>query len=218
MVKSNQGIFEELARISAYLNKPCCPNKVCVNYGLPLVTHEKLYHKFGEAKSGAKRYRCKASNKTFSSGPPDSPHKTQEKPYKNAQVFRGLVNGMAFNRLSETADISPSTLYHKIDFIHRQCVAFVTDEEKYLPDKKIRRLYVGIDRQESRSTGRGRNDRRNSSMWSIASADNETGYVFGVHLNYDPSEDHAEDRKGCRQLRDVVSFQKARKALAHQRL
>jgi len=28
-------------------------------------------------------------------------------------------------------------------------------------------------------------------MWSIASADNETGYVFGVHLNYDPSEDPA---------------------------
>ena len=183
--------------MSAYLDKPYCPNKVCVNYGVPLATHKKLYHEFGQAKSGAKRYRCKACNKTFSTGPPGNPTKHQEKPYKNAQVFRGLVNSVAFNRLSETADISPSTLYHKIDFIHRQCMAFVADREKYLPNKKIRRLYIGVDRQEYTINWSSRNDRRNSSMWSIASADNETGYVFGVHLNYDPSEDPVEVEKGA---------------------
>ena len=191
MIKSNQGIFEEVVRISAYLDKPFCPNKGCVNYGLPFTTHKKQYHEFGEAKSGAKRYRCKACSKTFSTNPPGNPTKHQEKPYKNVQVFRGLVNGMAFKRLSEASDISPSTLYHKIDFIHRQCMAFVADREKYLRNKKIRRLYVGVDRQEYTINWSSRNDRRNSTMWSIASADNETGYVFGVHLNYDPSEDPA---------------------------
>ena len=69
---------------------------------------------------------------------------------------------MAFKRLSEVSDISPSTLYHKIDFIHRQCMAFVADREKYLRNKKIRRLYVGVDRQEYTINWSGRNDRRNS--------------------------------------------------------
>ena len=109
MIKSNQGIFEEVVRISAYLDKPYCPNKDCVNYGLPLTTHKKLYHEFGEAKSGAKRYRCKACNKTFSTNPPGNPTKRQEKPYKNVQVFRGLVNGMAFNRLREAS--GPFSVY-----------------------------------------------------------------------------------------------------------
>ena len=102
---------------------------------------------------------------------------------------------MALNRLAEASVLSPSTLYHKIDFIHRQCMAFVATRERHLPNKKIRRLYIGVDRQEYTINWSSRNDRRNSSMWSIASADNETGYVFGVHLNYDPSEDPAEVEK-----------------------
>ena len=50
MIKSNQGIFEEFVRISAYLDKPCCPNKSCVNYGMPFATHKKRVFEFRRSK------------------------------------------------------------------------------------------------------------------------------------------------------------------------
>ena len=107
------------------------------------------------------------------------------KAHKNAAIFRGLVNKMPLRRLCEIAGISTSTVYHKIDFIHRQCLAFVKDREERLSSKEIDRLYIGVDRQEYTINWSSREDRRNSFVWSIASADNDTGYVFGTHLNFD---------------------------------
>ena len=188
-MKSNQGIFEELTRISAYIDRPCCPNIACANYGLSLESNRELYQAFGSAKSGAKRYRCKACHATFSSSRPGIPTKLHKKPYKNATVFRALVNKAPFRRICEMAEISSPTLYDKIYFLHRQCLAFVAEREKHLPNRKAPRAYVGVDRQEYTLNWPDRSDRRNSSLWAVGSADNATGYVFGVHLNHDPSLD-----------------------------
>lgn len=188
-MKSNQGIFEELIRISAYIDRPCCPTTSCPNYGLSLEGNRELYQAFGSAKSGAKRYRCKACGATFSSRRPGIPTKLHKKPHKNATVFRALVNKAPFRRICEMADISSPTLYDKIDFLHRQCLAFIAEREKHLPNRKAPRAYVGVDRQEYTLNWPDRNDRRNSSLWAVGSADNVTGYVFGVHLNHDHSLD-----------------------------
>ncbi len=80
------------------------------------------------------------------------------------------------------------TIYGKIDFLHRQCLAFAADRERRLLDgKHIRRLYVSVDRQEYVVNWSRREDKRNITLAAIGSADNATGYVFGMHLNYDPS-------------------------------
>ncbi len=51
----------------------------------------------------------------------------------------------------------------------------------------IRRIYVGVDRQEYVVNWTNRMDKRNTVLHAIGSADNKTGYVFGMHLNFDPS-------------------------------
>jgi transposase-like protein len=210
-MKSNKGIFEELTRISAYIDRPYCPTRICPNYGLSLETNRESYQAFGSAKSGAKRYRCKACHATFSGPRPGIPTRLHKKPHKNVSVFRALVNKAPLRRICEMADISSPTLYDKIDFLHRQCPAFVAEREKHLPNRKTLRVYVGVDRQEYTLNWLDRNERRNSSLWAIGSADNVTGYVFGVHLNHDPSLDPNDIERDALKCGDYQVTQPFRK-------
>ncbi|MDP3016335.1 MAG: hypothetical protein Q8N70_04585 [Deltaproteobacteria bacterium] len=75
-----------------------------------------------------------------------------------------------------------STLYQKIDFIHRQCIGFAAQRERNLPSMLFARLYIGVDRQDYMINRSDADDRRN-----IIFRDNTTGYVLGLHLNFDPS-------------------------------
>jgi len=114
------------------------------------------------------------------------------KPHKNAAIFRLLVNKVPFRRICEVEGITMSTLYRKIDFIHRQCLAFAAERERYLPTMPLARLYIGVDRQDDRINGSDADDRRNVIFRAVGSADNTTRYVFGLHLNFDPSMDPDE--------------------------
>ena len=89
-------------------------------------------------------------------------------------------------RICEVADIGPESLYGKIDFLYRQCISFVADREKrLLSGMGIPRLYLGVDRQDYMVNWTRHEDRRNVMLHAVGSADNNTGYVFGMHLNYD---------------------------------
>lgn len=166
-MKSNQGILEELTRISVYIDKPYCPTRTCPNHGLSLEANRESYQAFGSAKSGARRYRCKACHATFSTRRPGIPTKLHKKPHKNATVFRALVNKAPLRRICEMADISSPTLYDKIDFLHRQCLAFVAEREKHLPNKKILRAYIGVDRQEYTLNWLDRNELSRTDLWGV---------------------------------------------------
>ena len=78
-----------------------------------------------------------------------------------------------------------STLYRKIDFIHRQCLSFAAERERNLPTLPLARLYIGVDRQDYMINWSDANDRRNVIFRAVGSADNTTGYVLGLHLNFD---------------------------------
>jgi len=97
------------------------------------------------------------------------------------------MNKMPLRRICEVAGISEETLYRKIDFIHSQCVRFAGSRERALPERQIRRLYVGVDRQDYVVNWASSADRRNVTLHAVAAADNTTGYVFGTHVNFDPS-------------------------------
>lgn len=93
-------------------------------------------------------------------------------------------------RVCEVADIDPKTLYGKIDFLYRQCLAFVAAREhRLIKGMTIPRLYMGVDRQDYIVNWTRHADRRNVMLHAVGTADNNTGYVFGMHLNYDPSLD-----------------------------
>jgi hypothetical protein len=111
----------------------------------------------------------------------------QKQPHKNRLIFQLLMNKAPFRRICEIADIAPGTLYPKLDFLHRQCLAFVGHrEQRLLQDFSIPRLYIGIDRQDYIVNWTQRQDKRNVQLTAVGSADNATRYVFGMHLNFDP--------------------------------
>lgn len=186
-IKSNAAIAEERARLLNDLTvapEPSCPDDSCRNHTIP-VSSKGDYQSFGMTKSGSRRYRCNACNKTFSVGKSTTGHK---QPHKNRLIFSLLMNKSSFRRICEVADIDPKTLYGKINFIYGQCLAFVADREKHLLDGMIiPRLYLGADRQDYMVNWTRNADRRNVMLHAVGSADNTTGYVFGMHLNYDGS-------------------------------
>lgn len=148
-LKSNQGIAEEHERLGAYLSAPAeasCPDAHCANHGVGISTGSPRYRSYGTTGSGSKRYRCNACTKTFSVG---SSTVGQKQPHKNRLIFQLLMNKAPFRRVCEIADIAPGTLYPKLDFLHRQCLAFVGHrEQRLLQDFSIPRLYIGVDRQD----------------------------------------------------------------------
>jgi len=189
-IKSNQGINEEANRLSAYLeplNEAACPNELCNNHTVDISAGKTAYQSFGKTKSGSPRYRCKLCKKSFSVKQATT---GQKQPHKNKLIFKLLMNKSPFRRICEVADISEGSLYPKIDFLHRQCLAFIGERERRLISKHLERVYVSTDRQEYVVNWSRRDDKRNVKLTAIGSADNQTGYVFGMHLNYDSSVDH----------------------------
>lgn len=184
-IKSNQAISEEKSRFLNDLTitpAPSCPDVSCSNHNVPI---GKGYQSIGLTKSGSRRYRCNVCKNTFSVGKSTTGHK---QPHKNRLIFSLLMNKSPMRRICEVADIGPESVYGKIDFIQRQCLAFAAEREKRLLNgMAIPRLYIGVDRQDYMVNWSTNADRRNVMLHAVGSADNASRYVFGMHLNFDPS-------------------------------
>ncbi len=209
-LKSNKAINEELERISKYLkpkDDPAQHAAGCSNSNAHFYTDPKAFRYNGVTPTGkTKRYQCKTCRQSFSVEP--SPILRQKTSHMNKWFFKLLVNKVPFQRICELLEIDMPTLYRKIDFLHRQCMAFVAEREQKLLEgeqlvngkQKPESIYVAIDRQEYSvnwktlvgergSLGGEKIDRRNIILDAIGSADAKTGYVFGMHLNFDPEMD-----------------------------
>lgn len=188
-IKSNLGIKEEYERISAYLDpvKPlvCCPNGDCENHGVELEFHPERYWSFGKTKAGSKRFRCKACLTTFTTG--QKPTNGQRHTNINASIFMALVNKQPLKRIAFTNHISMKTFYDRLNFIYEQCRTFAGSRERNLPNMKRKYMNISVDRQFYSVNWATKEDRRVVMVYGVGSADRKSGFVFGVHLNYDPS-------------------------------
>lgn len=207
-IRNNQAIAEELARFSRpALGKPApsCPHEDCDNYGTP-VAEAGRYAKFGNTRFGTPRWRCNSCKKTFSEE--GAPLLRQRLPHKNRDVFLLLVNKSPIRRIAEVTGLDPKSVYGKIEFIGRQCQAFVGDRERKLLDgAPLPKMYVAVDRQTHNVNWSNRRDRRNIQLNAIASADLNTGYVFGFHLNFDPALDPSLVEKDAAAIGDPETFE-----------
>ena len=189
-IKSNLGISEEVNRFSdamRQLSEPSCPDELCRNHAVSVSSGSTAYQSFGKTRSGSRRFRCKSCKCVFSVGGSTT---GQKMPHKNKTVFMLLMNKSPFRRICEVAGIKAPALYAKINFLYEQCRAFAANRERMLLDgMQIRRLYLCTDRQEYVVNWSRSQDRRNVMLQAVSTADNETGYVFATHLDYDPSLD-----------------------------
>lgn len=188
-IKSNQAIAEELHRFSRYLlTAPpvCCPTPLCPNHVVP-VTTTTAYYRFGQTNAGTPRYQCRLCKKTVAVG--GKALKKQRITHQNKTILLALTNKMPLRRIAKITGINAVTLYSKIDFIHRQCLAFSASREAELKQLTIPRLYVSVDRQTYFLNWGEDSDRRNIELSAVGSADNDSGYIFGMHVNFDATLD-----------------------------
>lgn len=194
-IKSNLGVVEEIQRLQKEIAgpaEPSCPRR-CVNNGKPVSAGKAFYSSFGKTAIGSPRWKCKACTNTFSVAL-KSTHRQREA-HKNALIFKLLLGKMPLQRIIELAEISPKTLYDKINFIYAQCLAFSGERERGLRNLYTPRLYLGVDRQVYTVNWWRRSDRRNVLLTAVVAADNLTHYVFGAALNFDSSLDASEVEK-----------------------
>jgi hypothetical protein len=186
-LKSNQGVHEEFCRIhSGTTGEATCPRLLCTNHWVSLSTPG-AYQSFGSTPLGSRRYRCKACGVTFSMKPSGlNPIRNQQQSSKNLAILRMLVGKMPLRRICEAVDVTPPVLYQRIEFFHRQAIEFLAQREQKLPQLELRRLYVSVDRQNYAVNWTQRKDKRNVVLSAVAAADNGSGYVFGMHPNFDP--------------------------------
>jgi hypothetical protein len=196
-MQSNLAIAEELLRISAFLEPgwPACPRTTCELYGKSGEEFNACYTRYGTNAHGTPRYKCMACLKVFAHG--GNADKRQRETHKNRDIFLHLVNTVPIRRVIKILDLSMSVLYSRLDFIHRQCMTFVGDRERTLVERSdLGKRYLSTDRQKLIVNWSSRNERKNTLILSIATADQVTGYVYGVHLNFDSaltSEDVEQD-------------------------
>lgn len=186
-LKSNQAIVEELARLreqSTPIYPVGCPNANCSNFGKPESSPPSLYQSFGTTASGSPRFRCKGCHRTFSISARATLR--QRQPEKNELVFSLLINKSPMRRICEVADIHPAVLYQRVAFLHQQCVRVAAQVESSLPLLQAPRIGIAVDHQDHVINWSSQFDRRVTQVSAIASADSSSGYVFGVHLDYDP--------------------------------
>lgn len=189
-LKSNRGMAEERDRMTPKGAEACCPHEECDQHGLGVSVGRPFYSSFGRTTTGAPRYKCMACKRTFSVAAKSTSR--QRETHKNREIFALLVNKMPLRRVAEVAQVSPQTVYDKIDFIWRQCVAFAADREAKLPSMEIPRLYIGVDKQDYAINWTLREDKRNVVLSAASFVDNETGYALGTWLNFDPVADPAQ--------------------------
>lgn len=190
-IKSNLAISEEFNRLMADLipaKTPSCPDTQCANHQIPVNLGKGHYQSYGMTHSGSKRYLCKGCKRTFTVSSVSTLR--QRQPEKNELIFRLLVNSAHMRRTCAILDINPKTLYQRIDFLYQQCKAFAAVHERpLLEGMAMPRLYVAVDRQEYILNWSNQYDRRNVVVRAVGSADQHSGYVFGMHLDFDPSLD-----------------------------
>lgn len=192
-IKSNIAVSEELTRLLADLTPapaPSCPDSHCANHNIPVNSGKGHYQSYGMTHSGSKRYLCKECRKTFTVSSVSTLR--QRHSDKNQMIFSLLMNKSPMRRICEVAEINPKTLYQRIDFFHEQCKAFAAAHERPLFEgMAIPRLYIAVDRQDYTVNWSNQHDKRNVIMHAVGSADHGSGYVFGMHLDFDPSLDPA---------------------------
>ncbi len=201
-IKSNKAVREEMERLSAYLKPKDDPARHapdCSRGAARFFEEPGAFRYNGTTPSGkTERYECRTCRKTFTVSP--SPILRQKTSHINKWFFKLLVNKVPFQRICEMLEIDMPTLHRKIDFLHRQCMAFAGDRERRLLDgvylvngkRKPGTIYVAVDRQEYSvdwKGGGGPVERLNIILDAIGSADIRSGYVFGMHLNFDPGMD-----------------------------
>jgi transposase-like protein len=186
-LKSNKAVVEERDRQARHimatpLTNLACPKPECVNHE-PKGPLSECFHSHGVTRHGNPRFRCRACGTTLSISGPSA---KQRRKYLSAKIAVELVNNAPLNRIAEKLGCSFNVLYGKIDHIYRQCVAFAAERERRMFEMTFGEVNLSTDCQHYMVNWGSRKRRETIQLMAIATAERDSGYVFGLVPNFDP--------------------------------
>ncbi|MGO6719866.1 hypothetical protein [Rhizobium ruizarguesonis] len=204
VIKSNKAVWEEFDRHLQALALPHghrCSNQACSNHSRPLDSHPEGYYRHGTNASGEARFRCRECRATFSTS---KGHARQRTSHENKTVFQLLVAKVALARIAQVTGLHPKTVYDKIDFIYGQCVKFVADRERRLPDMPLGDMRLATDMQDYMVNWPTKEMRKTIQFRAIATSCLNTGYVLACHPQLDLRIDTLEVHRLVEECGDLL--------------
>ena len=199
-MKSNASIAAELNRlidlggIRTLEEVVSCRNPECENKSHPIATHRHCYQKWGRGPGGAQKYRCKACGRQVVVSNPVRLHKLHRT--LAVDVFSRVANKVAIRRAVNGARLKSNKDYYRIlDFIESRCRAFSGACDRAMVDGRLKlpsEINLQSDAQVYTLNWISRLDRRNVELSSYCTVDGDSGFVFGLHSNFDPGVDPFE--------------------------
>ena len=193
-MKSNAGIAAELERLietGGLLTAEemvGCKNPACDACGDAIASHPKTYRRKGATSYGAKRWQCKRCGSTLVVNPrPVRLHDANRR--LAVDVFSRIANKSPVRGTTRGAKLRSSTAYYTIlDFIHARCRLHSGAVDRALVDGRLSlptEMNLQSDGQSYTLNWISRLDRRNAELTCYATVDAESGYVLGMHPNFD---------------------------------
>ncbi len=167
-----------------------CADPDCENHARPVALHRKQYRKRGRPASGRGHYyECKScGRRTLVSDP--------VRLQRNNQALAADIFGRIANRSPVRGAMRGSgcrnmaSYYPIVDFIVSRCRACSGAIDRALIEGRRslpKNLVIESDAQEYTLNWISRLDRRNVVLSSYCTADSKSGFVFGMHANFDGS-------------------------------
>ena len=192
-IKSNDGIVAEVQRLSeesgvwTLEESTGCHNEDCVNHDQPIAFHRTEYRKRGKTKNGkGQYYECKECRSITLVSDPVRLRGNERfavgllSRLANKSPAKGCIRGLGLK--------SGQAYYRILDFLVRRCRSYSGRVDRALIDGRLHLpadLKVECDTQTYQMNWVSRMDRRNVELSTYCTVDSDSGFIFGLHSNFD---------------------------------
>ncbi len=194
-LKDNRDIHAEFTRMMSVFDRkdPTRHTGTCSKKNVSVLDHPTQFHSYGKTVAGTPRFRCKECKIVFTLSL--DPALRRRDLGRTAEGFRLLFEtNTHLTGVRRYHHFGTGALYRRFEHFYKQCRAFAAFHERKLVDGTVKHdwLNVAVDRQVLRANYKDHTDARFVKIWTIGAADNNSGYVFAFHPQYDVSANYQE--------------------------
>ena len=165
-----------------------CANQDCENHTHPIAFYRRKYRKRGQPASGRGHYfECKSCGRKTLVSDPIRLHGINRE--RAADVFGRIANKSPVRGTVRGSRCSGTGAYYRIvDFIASRCRAHSGAIDRALIEGRLsmpKNLVIESDAQEYTLNWISRLDRRNVVLSSYCTVDSKSGFILGMHANFD---------------------------------
>lgn len=173
-------------------SKESCQTEDCDNNNYSVKHHQERYRKRGKNKAGSQVFQCKKCDKYLSIKSTHSMVLYKKKNHKDKAIFKSFLVPMGIRQIAWFNEISPSTVYDKLEYFYEQCLKFNHHYDEKIKQKN--RKFMALNSDEfSLSTNWRTNPRdfrlglSGVQLKMLATCDQKSGFVLTQTMPFDSS-------------------------------